>query len=83
VEGLVVVAAQAVIARRLFAAVAARDALLRASSGSITSGTSFRRREGSEPAEVLLGLRDRFDTHFLESAAWRRARLARDRSRHE
>ena len=33
-----------------------------------------RRREGSEPAEVLLGLQDRFDTHFLESAAWRRAR---------
>jgi hypothetical protein len=33
-----------------------------------------RRREGSEPAEVLLGLQDRFDTHFFDSAAWRRAR---------
>lgn len=35
-----------------------------------------RRREGSEPAEVLLGLQDRFDTHFLESPAWQRARSA-------
>jgi len=33
-----------------------------------------RRREGSEPAEVLLGLQDRFDTHFLSSPAWQRAR---------
>jgi uncharacterized RmlC-like cupin family protein len=33
-----------------------------------------RRREGSEAPEVLLGLQDRFDTHCLESAAWRRAR---------
>jgi hypothetical protein len=35
-----------------------------------------RRREGSEPPEVLLGLQDRFDTHFLDSPAWRRARTA-------
>jgi len=35
-----------------------------------------RRREGSEPAEVLLGLQDRFDTHFLDSPAWQRARSA-------
>jgi quercetin dioxygenase-like cupin family protein len=35
-----------------------------------------RRREGSESAEVLLGLQDRFDTHFLESSAWQRARSA-------
>ncbi len=35
-----------------------------------------RRREGSEPPEVLLGLQDRFDTHFLDSPAWQRARAA-------
>ena len=35
-----------------------------------------RRRQGSEPPEVLLGLQDRFDTHFLDSPAWQRARSA-------
>ena len=35
-----------------------------------------RRREGSEPPEVLRGLQDRFDTHFLDSPAWQRARAA-------
>ena len=35
-----------------------------------------RRLEGSEPAEVLLGLQDRFDTHFLDSPIWQRARSA-------
>ena len=35
-----------------------------------------RRRQGSEPPEVLLGLQDRFDTHFLDSPAWQRARPA-------
>jgi hypothetical protein len=35
-----------------------------------------RRRQGSEPPEVLLGLQDRFDTHFLDSPAWKRARPA-------
>jgi uncharacterized RmlC-like cupin family protein len=35
-----------------------------------------RRREGSEPAEVLLGLQDLFDTHFLDSPVWQRARTA-------
>ena len=33
-----------------------------------------RRREGTEPPEVLLGLQDRYDTHFLDSPAWQRAR---------
>jgi len=33
-----------------------------------------RRREGTEPPELLLGLQDRFDTHFLDSPAWQRAR---------
>ncbi len=33
-----------------------------------------RRREGTEPAEVLLGLQDRFDTHYLDSPAWQHAR---------
>ncbi len=33
-----------------------------------------RRRDGSEPPEVLVGLQDRFDTHFLDSPAWQRAR---------
>ena len=33
-----------------------------------------RRREGTEPPEVLLGLQDRFDTHYLDSPAWQRAR---------
>jgi quercetin dioxygenase-like cupin family protein len=31
-----------------------------------------RRREGTEPPEVLLGLQDRFDTHFTDSPAWTR-----------
>jgi len=31
-----------------------------------------RRRQGTEPAEVLLGLQDRFDTHFTDSPAWTR-----------
>lgn len=35
-----------------------------------------RRREGSEPPEVLLGLQDRFDTHFLDSAVWQHARTS-------
>ena len=35
-----------------------------------------RRREGSEPPEVLLGLQDRFDTRFLDSPVWQRARAA-------
>lgn len=35
-----------------------------------------RRREGSEPPELLLGLQDRFDTHFLDSPVWQRARKA-------
>ena len=35
-----------------------------------------RRREGIEPPGVLLGLQDRFDTHFLDSAVWQRARAA-------
>jgi uncharacterized cupin superfamily protein len=35
-----------------------------------------RRRDGSEPPEVLLGLQDRFDTHFLDSPAWQRVRAA-------
>ncbi len=35
-----------------------------------------RRREGSEPPEVLAGLQDRFDTHFLDSAAWQLARMS-------
>ena len=35
-----------------------------------------RRRQGSEPPEVLLGLQDRFDTHFLDSPAWQRARAS-------
>ena len=35
-----------------------------------------RRREGIEPPGVLLGLQDRFDTHFLDSPVWQRARAA-------
>ena len=35
-----------------------------------------RRREGTEPPEALTGLQDRFDTHFLDSAAWQRVRAA-------
>ena len=35
-----------------------------------------RRREGIEPPGVLLGLQDRFDTHFLDSPVWRRAHAA-------
>ncbi len=34
-------------------------------------------REGREPRDVLLGLQDRFDTQFTESAAWDGARTAR------
>ena len=33
-----------------------------------------RRRKGGEPPELMLGLQDRFDTHFLDSPAWQRAR---------
>jgi quercetin dioxygenase-like cupin family protein len=33
-----------------------------------------RMRAGTEPREVLLGLQDRSDTHFVESAAWHSAR---------
>jgi len=39
-----------------------------------------RRRDGSEPPEVLAGLQDRFDTHLLDSPAWRRARAAGSRA---
>ena len=35
-----------------------------------------RRRQGSEPPGVLLGLQDPCDTHFLDSPAWQRARSA-------
>jgi mannose-6-phosphate isomerase-like protein (cupin superfamily) len=35
-------------------------------------------REGREPRDILLGLQDRFDTHFTESAAWDAARAARE-----
>ena len=35
-----------------------------------------RRREGTEPPEVLAGLQDRFDTHFLDGTVWQRARAA-------
>jgi mannose-6-phosphate isomerase-like protein (cupin superfamily) len=34
-------------------------------------------REAREPRDVLLGLQDRFDTHFSESTAWDGARAAR------
>ena len=34
-------------------------------------------REGREPRDILLGLQDRFDTHFTESAVWDGARTAR------
>jgi hypothetical protein len=34
-------------------------------------------REAREPRDVLLGLQDRFDTHFTESTAWDGARAAR------
>ena len=40
-----------------------------------------RRREGTEPPEVLAGLQDRFDTHFLDSPAWQRARAAQSPGR--
>jgi uncharacterized RmlC-like cupin family protein len=33
-----------------------------------------RRRAGTEPADVLLGLQDRFDTHFLTAQVWQQAR---------
>jgi quercetin dioxygenase-like cupin family protein len=33
-----------------------------------------RRREGNQPVDVLLGMQDRFDTHFTESTAWQQAR---------
>ena len=35
-----------------------------------------RLRAGTEPREILLALQDRFDTHFVESAAWRGARAS-------
>jgi mannose-6-phosphate isomerase-like protein (cupin superfamily) len=35
-----------------------------------------RRRAGTEPAQLLLGLQDQFDTHFADSAAWNQARGA-------
>jgi mannose-6-phosphate isomerase-like protein (cupin superfamily) len=35
-----------------------------------------RLRAGTEPREVLLALQDRFDTHFVDSAAWRCARAS-------
>jgi hypothetical protein len=31
-------------------------------------------RAGTEPREILLALQDRFDTHFVDSAAWHHAR---------
>jgi quercetin dioxygenase-like cupin family protein len=37
-----------------------------------------RRRAGSEPAAVLLGLQERFDTYFMDSSAWDRARGGTD-----
>jgi hypothetical protein len=27
-------------------------------------------RQGAEPRDVLLGLQDTFDTHFVDSAIW-------------
>jgi mannose-6-phosphate isomerase-like protein (cupin superfamily) len=38
-----------------------------------------RRKEGSEPPGLLLGLQDRFDTHFIDSPAWQEARAALSR----
>ncbi len=35
-----------------------------------------RPRAGTEPREILLALQDRFDTHFVESAAWHSARAS-------
>ena len=35
-----------------------------------------RLRAGTEPREVLLALQDRFDTYFVESAAWHGARAS-------
>ncbi len=35
-----------------------------------------RLRAGTEPREILLGLQDRFDTHFVESPAWHGARAS-------
>ena len=35
-----------------------------------------RLRAGTEPREILLALQDRFDTHFVESAAWHGARAS-------
>jgi hypothetical protein len=32
------------------------------------------RRSGAEPPDVLLGMQDRFDTHFLTAPAWQQAR---------
>lgn len=37
-----------------------------------------RLREGTEPREILQGLQDRFDTHFMDSAAWHGARTGPD-----
>jgi hypothetical protein len=33
-------------------------------------------RAGTEPREILLALQDRFDTHFVDSAAWHDARAS-------
>ena len=33
-------------------------------------------RAGTEPREILLALQDRFDTHFVERAAWHGARTS-------
>ena len=35
-----------------------------------------RLRAGAEPREILLALQDRFDTHFVDSAAWHDARAS-------
>lgn len=45
-----------------------------------------RRRAGSEPPQVLLDLQQNFDTHFLDSAEWDRARTVvggAQRGRHD
>jgi hypothetical protein len=34
-------------------------------------------REGAEPRDVLLGLQDTFDTHFVDSPAWDHRHSAR------
>jgi hypothetical protein len=35
-----------------------------------------RTRQGAGPQDVLLGLQDTFDTHFVDSPAWDTARTA-------